>query len=89
MLWISHWGGEYKVLVLDQRMPKLLGMEIAAKVEETGVDCLCIILTSHADADVAFQTVSHEIVFQYMLKPVDGGSLRDAIDSALEVLAKR
>jgi FixJ family two-component response regulator len=71
-------AGYFQVIILDQRIPSLSGMEVPAKLEESDIDCRCIKLTSHAYADMAFKTVSHEIVFQCMLKPFNGEAERNS-----------
>jgi DNA-binding NtrC family response regulator len=78
--------GDYKVIFLDYHMPGLRGLDIAAKVEREGTNCLCILLTSHADAGLAVEVMNNDVLFKYMLKPFKRADLLGTLEEALDTL---
>ena len=78
--------GEYDIIFLDYHMPGILGMEVAAKIEESGIHSLCILLTSHADSDLAVQVMNNDAVFKYMLKPFNMKALTETLEGAIQAL---
>lgn len=75
---------EIKVLISDQKMPVLTGIELIAKVNQSNPEIVCIILTAYADMEAVIQAVNLGGVYRYMMKPWEEADLRLSINSALE-----
>jgi YesN/AraC family two-component response regulator len=80
-------SGEFPVVITDIRMPGMTGLEIAEKVEEANVNCLIILLTSHAMDSYAEESAKNKKIFQYCLKPVKKQHLVHSIEQAFEIVA--
>jgi thioredoxin reductase (NADPH) len=59
------------LLVSDQRMPGMTGIELMAKVRETSPDTKLLLLTAYADTDVAIRAINDIGLDYYMVKPWD------------------
>jgi signal transduction histidine kinase len=75
---------EIKVIISDQRMPEISGLEFLANVKEKYTDIVRIILTAYADADTLIKAVNQGGVYRYLLKPWNELELRITINNALE-----
>jgi len=59
------------LLVSDQRMPAMTGIELMARVRETSPDTRLLLLTAYADTDVAVRAINDIGLDYYMFKPWD------------------
>ena len=75
---------DIKVLISDQRMPEMTGLEFISNIKKTNPDIVCIILTAYADMEAVIQAVNMGTVYRYMMKPWEEADLRLSINSALE-----
>src|SRR5215203_4424076 len=57
------------LVVSDQRMPGMTGIEMMAKVRETSPDTKLLLLTAYADTDVAIRAINDIGLDYYMFKP--------------------
>ncbi len=77
------------VLVTDQRMPAMTGLELVQKAREISPDTIRLILTAHADQDAMLEAINVGQVFRFLLKPCDPqvfiDSVVDAIDYAKQM----
>jgi FixJ family two-component response regulator len=84
---------EYAVVVSDLKMPGMSGIEFLSKVRDLCPEVVRILLTGHADLDVALAAVNEGNIFRFLTKPCDQIKLKKALDAALEqyrlVLAER
>ncbi len=71
------------VVLLDQKMPGLSGIETLQKIRETDSSLPVIILTGHGDYQTALAGIKFDII-DFMQKPVDIDQLADHIRSLLE-----
>lgn len=71
------------VVLLDQKMPGLSGIETLQKIRETDSFLPVIILTGHGDYQTALAGIKFDII-DFMQKPVDIDQLADHIRSLLE-----
>jgi DNA-binding NtrC family response regulator len=75
---------DIKVLVTDQRMPKLTGLELAKRVQEKFPLVIIIILTAYDDNETMLNALNQGGIFRYLLKPCDIQDLRQTLDSAFD-----
>lgn len=77
------------VLVTDQRMPSMTGLELVKKAREISPDTVRLILTAHADQDAMLKAINVGQVFRFLIKPCDPqlfiDSVVDAIDYAKQM----
>jgi len=69
-------------VVLDVRMPNLTGPELFDRMARTGSTLPVIFLTAHGDVATSVRAMKGGAV-DFLLKPVDGNTLLDAIRSAI------
>jgi thioredoxin reductase (NADPH) len=59
------------LVVSDQRMPEMTGIEMMAQVRERSRDTKLLLLTAYADTDVAIRAINDIGLDYYMFKPWD------------------
>ena len=59
------------LLLVDQRMPEMSGVEFIAKGIDVFPEARRVLLTAYADTDAAIQAINHARIHHYLLKPWD------------------
>lgn len=59
------------LLVVDQRMPRMTGIQLLAGAMELAPDAKRVLLTAYADTDVAIKAINEIRLDQYLQKPWD------------------
>jgi two-component system, sensor histidine kinase and response regulator len=72
------------VIISDQRMPNLTGVELLAKSIEYHPDAIRILLTGYTDIDSVVAAINSGQIYRYVTKPWDPVDLTNAIDKAVE-----
>ena len=72
-------GHEVGVVVSDQRMPKMTGVEFLAQVKELYPHTICIVLSGYADLEVVVAAINQGIIYKFFNKPWDDEILRAEI----------
>ena len=72
------------VLITDQRMPKISGLELAQKVQGQHPSTMVIILTAFDDNETMLKAINQGGIFRYLLKPWNIQDLLQTLDSAFE-----
>jgi DNA-binding NtrC family response regulator len=75
---------ECAVVVTDQRMPKMTGIELLREVRERQPDAVGIILTAFTDVDVLVEAINLGQVYRYITKPWDAKEVRGVLQYAIE-----
>ena len=70
------------ILITDQRMPEMSGIELLEVVTSQYPDITKMILTAYSDVDVVMQAVNKCGISQYILKPWDRRDLKMTIENA-------
>ncbi len=78
-------NNEVHLVVSDQKMPGLSGIDFLKKVKQIYPDILTIMLTGYADIDVAIDAINLAGVYKFILKPWDAAELRLTVRRALEL----
>ncbi|TAJ11152.1 response regulator [Marinilabiliaceae bacterium JC017] len=74
-----------KVLVTDQLMPEMSGLELCEIVNSTYPHVVCMIATALSDSDTLLKAINQGGIFQYFLKPWKRHELKIAISNALNL----
>lgn len=74
---------EIPVVVSDQRMPEMSGTDLLEKIKEAWPDTVRMVLTGHADLEVAMAAINKGNVYRFINKPWDDADLKLAIKNAL------
>ncbi|MFN8545340.1 MAG: sigma-54 dependent transcriptional regulator [Candidatus Binatia bacterium] len=72
------------VLVADQRMPELCGLDVIRGALERRPDVVPIILTGYTDLEVLVEALNLGRIHRYITKPWDSRELRLALTNAVE-----
>lgn len=75
---------EFSVIVTDQRMPKMTGLELLSKAQEIRPDAVGIILTAFTDVDVLIDAINQGTIYRYITKPWDAQEVRGTLIHAME-----
>jgi len=75
---------EVAVVVTDQRMPKMTGVELLREVRTRQPDAVGIILTAFTDVDVLIEAINLGQVYRYITKPWDAKEVRGVLQYAIE-----
>ena len=70
---------EVDVLVTDYRMPGRVGGELLRQVERDYPHLVRILVTAYADKEVLLETINGGDIFRILEKPLDTGTVRDAL----------
>lgn len=77
---------EISLIISDQRMPQMTGVEFLEKSIELQPDAIRILLTGYTDIDSVISAINSGQIYRYVTKPWDPVDLTNAADKALERL---
>jgi DNA-binding NtrC family response regulator len=72
------------VVVTDQRMPRMTGLELLRALREVRPDAVGIIITAFTDVDVLIEAINLGRIYRYVTKPWDSKELRGILLQAVE-----
>jgi DNA-binding NtrC family response regulator len=75
---------EIPLVIADQRMPGMSGIELCAKLYEMKPDITRIILTAYTETDLLIAAIHRGHVHDYIVKPWKKSELKPILDKALE-----
>jgi two-component system response regulator AtoC len=75
---------EVAVVVTDQRMPRMTGVELLREVRVRQPEAVGIILTAFTDVDVLIEAINLGQVYRYITKPWDAKEVRGVLQYAIE-----
>jgi phosphoserine phosphatase RsbU/P len=73
-----------QVIITDQRMPEMTGIQFLEKVIPDYPDCIRMILTGFSDIEAIIQAINTGRVYRYITKPWNREELKINIDKGLE-----
>jgi adenylate cyclase len=76
---------EIKLVITDQRMPEMTGIELLEKLTPEFPDSVRMILTGFSDIEVIIEAINSGRVFRYITKPWDENELRMTIENAKQI----
>ncbi len=71
------------VLLTNQKMPGMSGLELIAEARRLHPDVLAILLTAHTDADALLSAINEGRVYRYLVKPWQRAELLATVRNAL------
>jgi PAS domain S-box-containing protein len=77
------------VIVSDQRMPRMQGIELLREVKHLYPKIIRILLTGYADIDAIISSVNQGEVFRFISKPWDSQKLRDTVAMAIRIFHRQ
>ncbi len=70
------------VIISDQRMPEMTGVEFLFRAHDLVPDTVRILLTGYADIEASIAAINQGAVFRYLTKPWDDDSLLQTVADA-------
>jgi response regulator RpfG family c-di-GMP phosphodiesterase len=80
---------EIHIIITDQRMPKMTGVEFLASILEQHPDPIRMILTGYTDIDAVIDAINKGQVYRYIQKPWMEADLKINIEKAYEIYMLR
>jgi response regulator RpfG family c-di-GMP phosphodiesterase len=74
---------EIAVLVSDNLMPGMTGMELLVRIRELSPDTVKILMTAYADLDTVINAINTGEVFKFITKPWENGLLINAVEEGM------
>jgi len=75
---------EVHVVMADQRMPEMTGVEFLAKVKELYPDIVRLVFTGYADVRAVVDAINQGNVFRYISKPWEPDELKSIVAQGME-----
>jgi len=76
---------DIKLVITDQRMPEMTGIQLLEKLSPEFPDSIRMILTGFSDIEVIIDAINSGRVFRYITKPWDENELRMTIENAKQL----
>src|SRR5579862_6029559 len=83
---------EVHIVMTDQRMPEMTGVEFLKKLRQTHPDVVRLLFTAYADIKAVIDAINQGSVYRYIPKPFDPQELQTVLKQAVEhyeLLAER
>lgn len=72
------------LVIADQRMPEMTGIEFLEKIIPEYPDCVRMVLTGYSDVEAIIQAINKGRVYRYITKPWQKEDLKITIEQGLE-----
>jgi adenylate cyclase len=77
-------GGGFRVLVTDQKMPRMTGVELLEQLQGKHPGMVRILLSGFTDLPEIQRAIERCAIDAYVVKPVDSERLREAVREAMK-----
>jgi response regulator RpfG family c-di-GMP phosphodiesterase len=77
---------EIDIVISDQRMPEMTGVEMLKRVRSEFPQAFRIIVTGFADIEAVVDSINEGHVYHFFSKPWDEQKVQNVIDRALEIM---
>jgi DNA-binding response OmpR family regulator len=76
---IESGSEHYDIIIVDQKMPHMTGVELVEELRKRGVDSKIMVLSAHISSEIraAYERMDVHVMFP---KPFDVSALRSAVD---------
>jgi signal transduction histidine kinase len=75
---------EVHIIMTDQRMPEMTGVELLRHIRGEHPDCIRLLITGYADIRAVVDAINQGNVYRYITKPWDPDELQTIIRQAVE-----
>ncbi len=82
----SFSNGGYDLIVTDQKMPEMTGIELIKACREISDDFLGIIISAYTDSDDLIDAVNSNVIHKYIIKPFTPDILIQHVHRSYEML---
>ncbi len=82
-------GKDIEVIISDQRMPEMTGVEFFESILKEYPTPIRILLTGYADIEAVISAINKGQVYRYITKPWNENELKSTIENAFEVYSLR
>ncbi len=82
-------NNQIHVILSDQRMPKVTGIEFFASIIEAYPDPIRILITGYTDINAVIDAINTGQVYKYLTKPWSENDVKNFIEKAYEVYSLR
>ena len=82
-------NNDIEIILTDQRMPEMTGVEFLESIIEVYPDPIRILVTGYSDIEVVIGAVNKGNIYKYVSKPLDNDYLKTSIEQAYEVYSLR
>ena len=72
----------FEIIITDQRMPKMTGVEFLEQIIDTYPDPVRILLTGYTDMSAVIEAINKGKIFHYLNKPWNEAELDETIQKA-------
>lgn len=76
--------GPFAAIISDYRMPQMDGLQFLEEAANMAPETVRIMLTGHADLDIALQAINRGSIFRFLTKPCSDRDMLQAVDDALQ-----
>lgn len=80
---------EINIIISDQRMPNITGVQFFESILKEHPDPIRILLTGYADIEAVIGAINRGQVYRYITKPFNSEELKTVINSAYEIFSLR
>lgn len=80
---------DISIIISDQRMPLITGVEFLEKSIVTHPECIRILLTGYTDIESVIEAINKGQIYKYITKPWDPVDLQTSLDNAYEKISLR
>lgn len=77
------------VLLTDQRMPRMTGVDLAEHIQQIDPDVVRIILTAYGDMQETIDAINRGKVYRFLQKPWPDGQLQAALFEGIQIYYNR
>ncbi len=81
---LDHNPGQVALIITDQRMPEMTGVEFLQKTLKDFPDTVRILLTGYTDLESVIAAVNQGQIYRYLTKPWDPLDLINTVDHAVD-----
>lgn len=76
---ITEHPNDYDVIIVDQKMPRMSGVELVEGIRQRGIPAKIMVLSAHITSEIrqAYEEMGVNIILE---KPFDVAKLRSAVD---------
>lgn len=82
-------GATVDLIISDQRMPGMTGVELLTRVAARWPDTIRMVLTGYTDVDPMVRAINDGAIYRFLLKPWSPDEMRAAVREAIDVRTTR